>query len=582
MTDSAFPTLLESLKTSPSAPGRFTCWKLYISTDRVSQTCRCESRIRKTRTRGPESWLAVLEVSSPCTITRLSILIASYFPRDEGILDALHNWASNKKSGYERESAPIAFQAFAIVIGAPIAPLLLPSLPILFDLYADKGDVVVAAAKSATKAILKLFPPEAARIVCRALEEVLSSNKWQTKVGALDAIRGLVSSAKEQIANEIATVLPVIEKSLHDTKKEVSSAANKCAVALCGTLDNADIVSHIPALVKCMGNPDNVPAVIKSLSSTTFVAEVKAPALAVLVPLLLRALNDRSMEVQRRTVVVIDNLVKLVRDPTIAATYLSPLVDGTERIAKGAAFPEVRAFANTALNTLLKSGASSSAPPASPRDLDAERISALAGLLTLLPSELHHDPASFPNGPHTPFHPVLGQTLDFSASLVADLIFASEFYNNKAWARAAGTPLSPWLAHVSDSLTGPEYAERVREHFLAIDEAKRAPPEEESADEGELLCDTIFSLAYGALLLLSHTRLKLYRGRRYGILGPNGSGKSTLMRQLRDGKVENFPPQDQLRCLMVEHALQGEITNMSIIDFIASGMWPRLLYCLVI
>lgn len=90
-----------------------------------------------------------------------------------------------------------------------------------------------------------------------------------------------------------------------------------------------------------MANPDSVPACIKSLSSTTFVAEVKAPALAVLVPLLLRALNDRSMEVQRRTVVVIDNLVKLVRDPAIAATYLSPLVDGVEKIAKSAAFPEV-------------------------------------------------------------------------------------------------------------------------------------------------------------------------------------------------------------------------------------------------
>ena len=91
-----------------------------------------------------------------------------------------------------------------------------------------------------------------------------------------------------------------------------------------------------------MANPDSVPAVIKSLSNTTFVAEVTAPALAVLVPLLLRALNDRSMEVQRRTVVVIDNLVKLVRDPNVAAIYLSPLVEGVEKIAKGAAFPEVR------------------------------------------------------------------------------------------------------------------------------------------------------------------------------------------------------------------------------------------------
>lgn len=117
----------------------------------------------------------------------------------------------------------------------------------------------------------------------------------------------------------------------------------KCATALCSSLANADLTPHIPSLVKCMSNPDSVPACIKSLSSTTFVSEVTAPALAVLVPLLIRALNDRSMEVQRRTVVVIDNLVKLVRDPNVAATYLNPLFDGVEKIAKGAAFPDVSA-----------------------------------------------------------------------------------------------------------------------------------------------------------------------------------------------------------------------------------------------
>ena len=85
------------------------------------------------------------------------------------------------------------------------------------------------------------------------------------------------------------------------------------------------------------------------------------------------------------------------------------------------------------------------------------------------------------------------------------------------------------------------------------------------------MCDTVFSLAYGALLLLSHTSLRLFRGRRYGILGSNGSGKSTLMRQLRDSKVENFPPQEVLRCVMVEHSLQGENTSLSVIDFVASG-----------
>ncbi|KAJ3791121.1 P-loop containing nucleoside triphosphate hydrolase protein [Lentinula aff. detonsa] len=484
---------------------------------------------------------------------------------DHGVIKTLHSFAANKKSGYERESAAVAFHSFANILGAPVAPLLIPSLSILFDLYMDKGDVVRTAATSAVKAILKLFPPEATRLVFRTLEPIVESGKWKTKVGGLDAIRGFATSAKAAVAEELVEVLPKVENAMHDTKSEVSSAAIKCATALCTTLANPDLAPHTPVLVKCMANPDSVPACIKALSSTTFVAEVTAPALAVLVPLLIRALNDRSMETQRRTVVVIDNLVKLVRDPKVAAQYLSPLVEGVEKIARGAAFPEVRAFGETALETLLKSGASSKVQPAESRDLDSQIKDALSALLVLLPEDLR-DPSSPVNGPYIPKYSLLGRSLEFQSSLVADLVNGRQFSDADTWARCIGLFMKGW----TDPEQSFKFSEAVREHFLAIDKANYTVLTNGNHEEGEVLCDTLFSLAYGALLLLSHTTLRLIRGRRYGILGTNGSGKSTLLRQLRDGKVENFPPQDQLRCVMVEHSLQGEDGSLSVLDFIAS------------
>ncbi|KAF7376297.1 hypothetical protein MSAN_00045100 [Mycena sanguinolenta] len=464
-------------------------------------------------------------------------------------------FANNKKSGYERESAGIAFQSLANILGAPAAPLLLPSLPVLFELYMDKGDVVRIAATAAVKAILKLFPPEATGVVFRALETILDSGKWRTKVGVLDAFRSFVVSAKDAVAAELVAVLPKIEGAMHDTKQEVSAAAIKCATSLCATLANPDLTPHIPVLVKCMASPDTVAACIKALSSTTFVAEVTAPALAVLVPLLIRALNDRSMEVQRRTVVVIDNLVKLVRNPKVAALYLSPLVEGTERIAKGAAFPEVRAFGEAALETLLKSGASASGPPITHRDVEGEKAEALTALLTLLPEDVAFVSPTNKNGPRTPKYSLLARSLTFQSSLVADLVHEHQFTDKKIWHRCVGVYLEPW----TDAERGSAFGEAAKHVSVTRND-----------EEGEVLCDTLFSLAYGALLLLSHTTLRLIRGKRYGILGTNGSGKSTLLRQLRDSKVENFPPQDQLRAVMVEHSLQGEDGSLSVLDFIAA------------
>jgi elongation factor 3 len=265
---------------------------------------------------------------------------------------------------------------------------------------------------------------------------------------------------------------------------QVASAAVKCATSLCTTLANPDLAPHISALVKCMSNPDAAPACIKALSSTTFVAEVTAPALAVLVPLLLRALNDRSMEVQRRTVVVIDNLVKLVRNPVVAARYLSPLVMGVQKIAEGAAFPEVgytflivcfanlilpsikvRAFGKTALDTLLKAGASTSGTPPT-RDVSKEVADVVAVLLSLLPSDLIIPSASGPNAPPSARHPLLGQSLQFQGSMVADLVYNRRFQDPEVWKRCVGVYMTFWLGPVGSA----SFAESARSHFRAIDQ----------------------------------------------------------------------------------------------------------------
>lgn len=71
-------------------------------------------------------------------------------------------------------------------------------------------------------------------------------------------------------------------------------------------------------------------------------------------------------------------------------------------------------------------------------------------------------------------------------------------------------------------------------------------------------------------MLLNNTRLRLRRGQRYGLCGHNGAGKSTLMRAISKGKVDGFPSSDVLKCVFVEHSLQGADAGMSVVDFLAS------------
>ncbi|EUC54712.1 mRNA export factor elf1 [Rhizoctonia solani AG-3 Rhs1AP] len=517
---------------------------------------------------------------------------------DEKVLVELHAFAANKKSGYERESAAVGLHALATHLKAAAGPLLLASLPVLLELYSDKGDVVRIAATSAVRAILALFPPEATRSVLRELLAVVGGEgggKWKTKAGALDSVRRWVEEKSkkaeraEYIAAELGDILPTVENAMHDTKSEVSNAAKKCATALCGTVPNPDLEKHIPALVQAMESPANAPATIKAMSNTTFVAEVTAPSLAVLVPLLSRALNDRSPETLRRASIVTTNIVKLVRDPAVAAQYLGPLSDAVHKVASSASFPEVRAFAKEAEGVLKAAGGDVQVDGVKEtKTSDGLDEDVLVTIVAKMPENYLRKPKFELPSQKVQLHPTQRKCLFFAAEMGAELVRAGRVRAYDAeqavWGRCVGAYIAGWVkgethangvegdAKSEGRGEGWDIAQAVRTHYWDLERAKNNQPLTDNTEE--LLCDTLFSLAYGALLLLSHTTLRLVKGRRYGICAGNGSGKSTLLRALRDGKVENFPPQSEVRAIMVEHALQGEDASLTILDFIASD--PQL------
>ena len=123
-------------------------------------------------------------------------------------------------------------------------------------------------------------------------------------------------------------------------------------------LSNDDVAPRIPLLIEAMKNPstETLQKAILALSQTTFVAIVTSPVLALLTPLLERSLNTPNtlQEVLRQTVVVVENLTKLVHDPNEARTFLPKLKPGVKRVQDGASLPEVREIGTRASNVIKK------------------------------------------------------------------------------------------------------------------------------------------------------------------------------------------------------------------------------------
>jgi len=94
------------------------------------------------------------------------------------------------------------------------------------------------------------------------------------------------------------------------------------------------------------------------------------------------------------------------------------------------------------------------------------------------------------------------------------------------------------------------------------------PEDDDDDDDAEELCNCTFTLAYGTKILLHNTKMKLMRGKNYGLLGGNDSGKTTLMRAISNNQVEGFPDAATVRTVFVESDIQGEQSHLSCVDYI--------------
>lgn len=522
--------------------------------------------------------------------------------RTYGILEEIKKAAADKKDGTRRESAmnllgalferfPPAQSVSEVIFLIQDGGILAPAL----DALADKGAVVREAAQYALDALFANLTPESMVVgLLPALSRYLGkrSGKWQGTVGAYELIARMADKAKigqgtkeeesikdllrETMGKKLAGLIPIVEAGMHDLKAEVSNnpskiyraygrslkcvqvgkQALKTITSLTTLLSNDDVAPRIPLLIKTMQNPstDTLQKAIHALSQTTFVAIVTSPVLALLTPLLERSLNtpSTSQEVLRQTVVVVENLTKLVHDPVEARAFLPKLKPGVQGVKDRASLPEVRELATRAVNVIKKAMG----------DDDGKSTLLIApttteDVLKVLEKEvkLHGEVAGEPGD---------SDLWILTKAYIAEMV--REDVNHREVSRIA-LCTEPYLKQLLKEPQADVIAHALQKYFVEEQNRNFGQPIKETPGEVEIV-NTDFSLAYGGMLLLSHTNLRLLKGHRYGLCGRNGCGKSTLMRSIAEGKLEGFPSKDELKTCFVEHN-QGEDADLSILEFIA-------------
>ena len=495
------------------------------------------------------------------------------------VIPAIKKAATDKKNGSKRESAMFMLGAFfeRFPREQPLSEVVFliqdgGLLNLTLDALADKGPSVKESAQYAIDELFKNLDSEAKVVALQpALVRYLSkiTGKWQGTVEAYTLLGKMADDAKigsgtkleesakdllrESMGRTLKDLIPVVENGMHDLKAEVARAATKTMNSLTTLLQNDDVAPRIPLLVEQMKNPSaqTLQKAIHALSQTTFVAIVTSPVLAICTPLLERSLNTPStpQETLRQTVVVVENLTKLVHDPVEARAFLPKLRPGVQKVKDTASLPEVRELATRAVNVVDKAmgeGMNGATATQLARTTSDDVLKVLDSQIRLQGGVSKLDATIW----------------KFGQTYLSEMV--REEVNCRAFDRIQDR-VGPYLRYLLPEQNCKSIADAVQQHFVEEDHRRFGEPIAPTSSEVEIV-DAEFSLGYGGMLLLSHTNLRLLKGHRYGLCGRNGCGKSTLMRSIAEGKLEGFPSQDVLRICYVEHN-QGEDADLSILEY---------------
>jgi len=414
-------------------------------------------------------------------------------------------------------------------VGRASEPFLVRNLPVLLDKFGSRQrDVQVAAEDAAETLIARLNPYGVETALPAVLGGLKQKEKTEVKVGALRLLALMRDEDTiKPLACQLDRVMPHIAEMLNDVKREVRQTAADAAKVLFECAQNKDLDPYLDEIIKAMMDQEFIPRVVSQLSEIVFVQSVETPALAIVMPLIVRGLKDRDERTKRRALVIADNMCKLVPDVTEIQPFLPTLIPLVEKSTHNISDPEVRNVATRCYRTLQTADKA-----------DRRRFISKTAVLNLLQEKIPDEKTQL----------VSELVADYVASLCT-CISACRSFEYAEWWQCIAPYLSPSILSVEDC------EDLVPDLLESCYDAAEGDDVEDLDEEGEDLCNCVFTLGYGALTLLNNTRLHLKRGKCYGLCGPNDCGKSTLLRAINNEQVDGFPPKSELVTAFVEHGI---------------------------